>query len=95
MVNDRSEAVKRPQTGTAKAIENASAAPEDRAALAPRAGLCAACRHLQALRSKRSLFARCARSDDDPRFPRYPVLPVLDCPGYQPGAATPIHCDPG
>ena len=57
---------------------------EDRAELTPRAGLCASCRHLQPLRSKRSLFVRCGLSDVDARFPRYPVLPVVACGGYEP-----------
>ncbi len=56
----------------------------DRAELAPRAGLCAACRSLQVLRSRRSTFVRCALADRDPRFERYPPLPVLACRGYAP-----------
>ena len=56
----------------------------DRAHIAPSAGLCALCRHLQVLRSRRSTFVRCACSDDEPeRFARYPRLPVLICPGYE------------
>jgi len=56
----------------------------DRAELAPRAGLCAACRHLQVLRSRTSTFVRCALADVRPRMPRYPALPVLGCGGYEP-----------
>lgn len=55
----------------------------DRAELAPRAGLCAACRHLRVLRSRRSAFVRCARSDREAGFERYPPLPVLACGGYE------------
>ncbi|MEZ5102414.1 MAG: hypothetical protein R3C15_21955 [Thermoleophilia bacterium] len=48
-------------------------------------GLCASCRHVRVIESKRgSRFALCGRSGDDPRFPRYPRLPVLRCPGYEP-----------
>lgn len=56
----------------------------DRAGLALSAGLCARCRYLQVLCSKRSTFVRCGRSDDDPRFPRYPPLPRRLCGGYEP-----------
>ena len=56
----------------------------DRAAVARRAGLCATCRHLQVLRSRKSAFVRCGRSDREPSFPRYPPLPVLACRGYGP-----------
>lgn len=55
----------------------------DRAEIARRAGLCAACRHLQVLRSRRSTFVRCALSDRRPEMPRYPVLPVLHCAGHE------------
>ena len=58
--------------------------PDERDELAPTAGLCARCRHLQVLRSKRSIFVRCARADDDPRFARYPRLPMQVCPGFEP-----------
>jgi len=30
-----------------------------------------------------SVFYRCGRADDDPKFPRYPALPVLTCAGYE------------
>jgi hypothetical protein len=30
-----------------------------------------------------SVFYRCARADNDPRFVRYPPLPVLACAGYE------------
>ncbi|NJL29758.1 MAG: hypothetical protein HC897_18645 [Thermoanaerobaculia bacterium] len=65
-------------------FEASPATAEDRAELAVFAGLCAGCRHVQVLRSSRSTFVRCARSDDDPRFPRYPALPVRWCPGHEP-----------
>lgn len=59
----------------------------ERAALAsgsPPAGLCARCEHLRLLASKSSVFVRCGRAEEDPRFTRYPGLPVHACPGYQP-----------
>lgn len=46
-------------------------------------GLCATCVHLELVGSKRSVFVRCALSDEDPRFPRYPPLPVRACAGYE------------
>jgi hypothetical protein len=49
-----------------------------------RAGLCASCRHLQVLRSKRSTFVRCGLAEHDPRFERYPPLPIRLCPGHEP-----------
>jgi hypothetical protein len=46
-------------------------------------GLCATCRHMEAVHSQRgSTFYRCGLSDRDPRFRRYPVLPVIACSGY-------------
>ena len=76
-----------------------SAAPptaDDRAEVAPRAGLCASCDHLQVLRSRRSTFVRCALADRDPRFERYPPLPVLACPGHSgPGHSGPGQAAPG
>ena len=47
-------------------------------------GLCAACRHVDVVRSARSAFYRCRRSFTDPRFPKYPALPVLRCVGFEP-----------
>jgi len=46
-------------------------------------GLCATCRHLQLVGSRRSVFVRCGLSDADPRFPRYPPLPVRACAGWE------------
>lgn len=58
----------------------------------PRAGLCASCRHAEILRSKRSAFVRCARSEREARYPRYPGLPVLLCEGFEAqAAAAPIE----
>jgi hypothetical protein len=54
------------------------------AGLAVPAGLCASCRHLRLLASRRSVFVRCGLAATDPRFPRYPALPVVACPGYGP-----------
>jgi hypothetical protein len=61
-------------------------AARDRSALArlpTEPGLCATCAHLELVASRRSVFARCALSDSDPRFPRYPPLPVLRCAGWR------------
>ena len=60
------------------------ATADDRAEVAPRAGLCARCASLQVLRSRRSTFVRCALADRDPRFERYPPLPVKWCRGFEP-----------
>ncbi|MGH7673176.1 MAG: hypothetical protein ACREMC_09755 [Gemmatimonadales bacterium] len=47
-------------------------------------GLCATCRWMRTVTNRRgSVFYRCARADDDPRFARYPPLPVRSCPGYE------------
>ena len=59
---------------------------DDRAEVARFAGLCATCRHLQVLRSRRSTFVRCGLADADSRFERYPPLPVAVCRGHQPAA---------
>lgn len=59
----------------------------DRSALADLAappGLCATCRHLELVGSRRSVFVRCGLAAGDPRFPRYPPLPVRACAGYEP-----------
>lgn len=53
------------------------------------AGLCGLCVHRELLRSPRSVFVRCGRAKDDPRFARYPALPVLECPGFEARAAAP------
>ena len=55
----------------------------ERAEVGALAGLCASCRHLLVLRSRRSAFVRCGRAADDPRFARYPPLPVAFCGGYE------------
>lgn len=50
------------------------------------AGLCASCRHAQAIEGERSTFWRCSRHESEPeRFPRFPELPVRRCPGYEEG----------
>ena len=54
----------------------------DRVEVARFAGLCASCRHLRVLRSRRSTFVRCGLAARDPRFERYPPLPVAFCRGY-------------
>jgi len=56
----------------------------------PAVGLCATCRWMRTVTNRRgSVFYRCGRADDDPRFVRYPPLPVLTCPGYE--ASDPLH----
>ncbi|MDX1631174.1 MAG: hypothetical protein R3234_04900 [Thermoanaerobaculia bacterium] len=47
------------------------------------AGLCARCRRVIVVRSRRSVFVRCRLGDRDDRFPRYPRIPVVACPGFQ------------
>jgi hypothetical protein len=67
-----------------------SSANEERGGLTPDVlarlrgdpGLCARCRHVRPVEAARSVFVRCGRSDDDPRFLRYPQLPVAVCPGF-------------
>lgn len=59
----------------------------DRREVAPGAGLCARCVHLQVLRTETSTFVRCALSDVDDRFPRYPRLPVRSCAGFEESGA--------
>ncbi len=50
-----------------------------------RVGLCATCLHVRRAGNQRgSVFYRCARAEDDPRFPKYPRLPVVNCIGYEP-----------
>jgi hypothetical protein len=47
-------------------------------------GLCAVCRHARRQETARgSVFWRCLRAEDDPRFTRYPRLPVVACPGFE------------
>lgn len=61
----------------------------ERSELAPRSGLCAACRHLQVLRSRRgTVFVRCGLSDRDAAMARYPPLPVRGCRGFEDTAAS-------
>jgi len=47
-------------------------------------GLCFTCRWKRAIANRRgSVFFRCARAEEDPRFVRYPQLPVQSCVGYE------------
>jgi hypothetical protein len=47
------------------------------------AGLCASCRHADAVATDRGRwFTLCRLSKTDDRFPRYPILPVRACGGY-------------
>lgn len=51
----------------------------------PPAGLCGRCLHVRRQGNARgSVFLRCGRADEDPRFPRYPPLPVRECAGFEP-----------
>ena len=50
----------------------------------PEVGLCADCRHARTQETARgSVFWRCLRAEDDPRFRRYPALPVRVCAGHE------------
>lgn len=54
----------------------------------PRVGLCSNCRLARQQRSaKGSVFWRCTRAQEDPRYLPYPPLPVRSCQGYEPGPA--------
>ncbi len=66
----------------------------DRGEVAAVAGQCATCLHLQVLRSKRSVFVRCGRSDGEAAYPRYPPLPVSFCPGWDDAAEPPVPESP-
>ena len=57
--------------------------PELLARLGTSAGLCATCIHRELKASARSVFLRCRRADEDPRYLRYPPLPVFACPGWR------------
>lgn len=52
--------------------------------VAPTAGLCGQCLHLEVIRSRTSTFVRCARADWDQRLTRYPPLPRFTCVGFEP-----------
>lgn len=48
-------------------------------------GLCGACAHARAIRTRTSVFWRCGRHDGEPeRYLKYPRLPVVRCAGYAP-----------
>jgi len=50
-------------------------------------GLCAGCRHVRRVETGRgSVFYRCVRAAEDPRFLKYPPLQVAQCSGYEPAA---------
>jgi hypothetical protein len=52
-------------------------------------GLCGRCRHVRRVETARgSVFYRCERAAQDPRFPKYPPLPVIRCSGYEPAGAA-------
>ena len=47
-------------------------------------GLCASCRHVQVVPSRRdATFYLCRLSAVDPHFRKYPQLPVVACTGWQ------------
>lgn len=47
-------------------------------------GLCSSCQFMIEQGTKRgTVFFRCARADEDPRFNRYPAIPVLRCDGFE------------
>ena len=51
--------------------------------ISPEVGLCSTCTSARRVENRRgSVFYRCARSAEDPRYPKYPPLPVLTCPGF-------------
>lgn len=50
-------------------------------------GLCPACAHARRTPGRNTVFLRCARAQDDPRYPKYPPQPVLVCPGHVPERA--------
>jgi len=50
----------------------------------PAVGLCSACGRARVQKSaKGSVFWRCLRAGEDPRFLPYPPLPVRRCPGFE------------
>ncbi len=46
-------------------------------------GLCASCRFLDLIRSKRSVFVLCGKAKNDGALAKYPAIPVLSCPGHE------------
>ena len=47
-------------------------------------GLCAACRHVQVVKSaKGSFFVLCGLAKSNPQFNKYPLLPVFHCTGFE------------
>jgi hypothetical protein len=61
----------------------ADAEPDGGPKISPDVGLCSACTFVRRVESRRgSVFYRCERSAEDPRYPKYPPLPVLTCPGF-------------
>jgi hypothetical protein len=52
---------------------------------AERVGLCAGCRHVRRIATRRgSEFILCERAESQPEYPRYPRLPVTSCAGFEP-----------
>lgn len=48
--------------------------------------LCAACARCLVVRTPRSVFYRCLRSDTEPeRYRKYPPTPVTRCMGFEAG----------
>jgi len=59
------------------------AEPDGSPRINPDVGLCNVCAFVRRVENRRgSVFYRCERSAEDPRFLKYPPLPVLTCPGF-------------
>ena len=73
-----------PEAGAeAEPEAGADAEPDGGPKISPDVGLCSACTFVRRVESRRgSVFYRCERSAEDPRYPKYPPLPVLTCPGF-------------
>ncbi|MGE0785005.1 MAG: hypothetical protein AB7S26_04895 [Sandaracinaceae bacterium] len=47
-------------------------------------GLCGECAHVHRVETTRgTVYYRCTRADEDPRYAKYPNLPVRACRGYE------------
>lgn len=60
---------------------------------APPAGLCNLCTYQRVVGNTRgSRFSMCergVRTGERERYPKYPRIPVVECPGFEPCAASP------
>ena len=57
-------------------------------------GLCPGCRHMEPVRTPRSVFLLCQLSRHDPNYERYPRQPVMTCPGFEPLGVGEAPSDP-